>query len=119
MLTIRKEQMEAMHQEMLKRSHHSLQVHLRQRYPEQTTEMDHEQLSRLVITGIDKEKNYNITNSYDIKRFLEYQVEYGTDFGRAAKTQWAGIFLNNNPLSGTTKMDGIDNYALFVIKRGN
>lgn len=118
MLSIRKEQMEAMRIDMLKRSYRQLQTHLQQRYPEHTAEIDNEQLQKLVITGIDQAKKYKVTDHNDVRRFLEYQIEYGSNFGYTPETQWAEPFLNHSNLTGTAKMDEIDNYALFVIKLG-
>lgn len=118
MITIQNKQLDAMRNDMFKRSCRKLEVHLQQRYPEQTKQMDYVKLQELVSVGVGEAKKYQMTDNNDVKRFLEYQLEYGRHFGFTVETQWAGQFLNNQNLTGTAKLDEIDNHRLFVIELG-
>ena len=119
MLTIRKEQMDVLSQHMLTQFSNSMKEHLTKRYPEQTNVMKNGQLQELITAGVEKAEKYDVTDENDVKRFLEYQVEYGRDFGHSSETMWANQFLNNRDLTGTDKMNEIDNYDLFVVTLGN
>jgi len=118
MLTIRKEQMDVLSHHMLNQFSDSMEVHLMKRYPEQTKDMSNEQLRELIVNGVEEAEKYGVTDENDVKRFLEYHVEYGRNFGYSPETIWAEQFLNNKDLTGTEKMNEIDNYDLFVITLG-
>jgi len=117
MLVIRKEQMDMMSRSHLKQYFDNLERHLKNRYPEKTKYIGDE-LSELIIKGVDKAKGYNITDKNDIKRFLEYIIQYGKDFGESPDSCWAKQILDNTEWSGTLKMNKIDEYDLFVITLG-
>lgn len=118
MFVIRKEQMNVFSQYMLNRFFDNMQRHLNKRYPEQTKKLGNNQLRELIVAGTEKAKEYDITDENDVKRFLEYLVEYGQNFGKSPETIWASQFLHDKELSGTMKMNEIDNYKLFVITLG-
>ncbi len=118
MLIIRKEQLDVLSQYMLKQFYDETEKHLKKRYPEQTKEMSDEQLRELIVEGVEEAEGYDITDENDVKRYLEYLIEYGRDFGKSSETIWAGQFLNNKDLTGTEKMNEIDDYDLFVITLG-
>ena len=118
MLIIRKEQLDVLSENILKQFFGSMEQHLKKRYSEQMKEMDDEQLREFVVQGVEEAKEYDITDENDVKRFLEYLVQYGRDFGESLDTKWANQFLHNNDLTGTEKMNEIDDYDLFVITLG-
>ena len=80
--------------------------------------MTENQLKKLIVDGIEIAEGYKITDENDVKRFLEYLVVYGRNFGTSSETKWAYQFLINNVLNGTKKMNAIDDYDLFVITLG-
>ncbi len=118
MLTIRKKQMDVLSQYLLNQFSYRMELHLTKRYSVQTKEMDDGQLRELIVKGIEEAEKYDVTDENDVKRFLEYLVEYGCDFGHSAETMWADQFLNDEELTGTEKMNKIDNYDLFVLTLG-
>lgn len=118
MLIIKDQQLEAWHQYMVMLYIDSMVQHLKKRYPEQTSKIGDEHFRNLIFEGIEEAKLFNITDENDVKRYLEYLIEYGQDFGKSYETRWAGQFLNREGLSGTAKMDEIDNYDLFIISLG-
>jgi len=118
MLIIRKEQIEVLRKHLLKKFLHRMEKHLEKRYPTQTTAMEREKLCQLIDEGVDGAKGYDITDENDVKRYLEYLVQYGSDFGRSHETTWASQFLTNKKLSGTIKMNEIDDHDMFAITLG-
>ena len=46
-------------------------------------------------------------------RYLEFVVTYGPRFDVDEKTAWAGAILRRTDLSGTGKMNALDNHDLF------
>ena len=118
MLIIRKEQMDFFRQNTLGRFFDDMKQHLKKRYQEKTAKMEDGQLHTIIVEGVHTAKGYDITDENDVKRFLEYLVEYGHGFGETPDTTWAGQLLNDKKLSDTEKMDKIDDYDLFVITLG-
>jgi len=118
MLTIRKEQMDVLSQYMLNQFSDRMELHLTKRYSEQTKKMNDGQLRELIVKGVEEAEEYDVTDENDVKRFLEYHVEYGRDFGYSSETKWAKQILNNKDLTGTSKMNEVDDYDLFVLTLG-
>ena len=118
MLKIRPEQMEEMSEYMLRQFEDRMVIHLRSAFPDQTKEMTEPDLRAMIQAGIDRANGYDITDENDVIRFLEYLCQYGPDFGESSETSWANRFLGDENLSGTTKMDDIDDHELFVIALG-
>jgi len=115
MMVIRKEQYEVLSQYTLGQFFQAMENYLREAYPEQTAGMSHEQLRELIAEGTERAGHYDITDENDVKRFLEYLVLYGRDFGKSAATSWAEQFLTDTNLPATARMNEIDSYELFVI----
>jgi hypothetical protein len=72
----------------------------------------------MIHAGIVKAESYDITDEVDVERFLECMVRFGLDFDNHPQTSWAGQILQDKSLSGTEKMNQIDDYALFVLTIG-
>jgi hypothetical protein len=115
---IRKEQLDVLSQYMLSGFHQRMERHLRAEYPDQTKGMSDEKLHDLVVTGSERATGYGITDTNDVRRFLEYVAVYGVDFGKTPNSLWAEPFLLSKGLTGTAKMNEIDAHKLFVLSRG-
>jgi len=76
------------------------------------------ELRELIEKGVEQAKKYGIKYESDVSRFLEYQVIYGRDFGCNPETMWADQFLSDPALTGSEKINQLDNYELFVITLG-
>jgi hypothetical protein len=109
--------MDSLSEAMLKQFEDRMITHLRVACPEQTREMSAPELRGTIRAGMDSAAKYDITSEVDIRRYLECVVVYGPDFDTNAKTAWAGSILNNKKLSGTEKMNRVDEYALFDFAR--
>jgi hypothetical protein len=117
MLKIRKTQMDSLSEAMLKQFEDRMVTHLRAACPEQTQDLPESELRTVIRTGIENAAKYDITSEVDIRRYLECSVVYGLDFDTNPKTTWASHILNNKDLSGTEKMNRVDEYALFDFAR--
>ena len=115
-LIIRKKQKEALSKYMLKEFEDRMVVHLKTTFPNQTKDMPEPDLRGMIQVGVDKAKGYDIAIEEDVQQYLEYMVSYGADFDANPKMSWAGDILRTKNLDGTTKMDRIDEYELFVLK---
>ena len=55
-----------------------------------------------------------VRDEADVERYLELTVRRGARFH--VEEEWAADILSNENLSGTQKMDRIDDYELFVLE---
>jgi len=117
-LIIRKEQWDVLSKYMVDQFVDGAVVHLRKAFPEQTKNLTEPVLRGMIRTGIEKAESYDVTDEADVERFLECMVRYGSDFDTDPETSWAGQILYDESLTGTEKMNQIDDYALFVLTIG-
>ena len=113
MLTVRREQMDALSRYSLEQFEAAMLRHLRARFPEQTVGRLDPELRKLIKEGISQAAVYGITLENDVRRYLECVVLYGPDFDRNPETAWAGEILRSDDLDGTEKIDRIDEAELF------
>ena len=117
MLQIRQEQLDALEESYFNRFIDRMFHHLKARFPYHLDEVHPTTLHETILTGVLRAEEYGIKDQNDIKRFLEYLIEYGTKFGDSTETNWAQKILHSNA-TGTEKMDRIDQYDLFVLTLG-
>jgi hypothetical protein len=113
MLKIRKAQVEALSQAMLRQFEDRMVTHLRAACPEQTQDVSEPELRATIRLGVESAAKYEVTDEVDVRRYLECLVLYGPDFDANPRTPWAGQILNDKELTGTEKMNRIDDYVLF------
>jgi len=87
-------------------------AHLRSRFPSRLGNTSDERLIAVIDAGTNNAKGYGITLEYDLRRYLEYVVQYGPDFD---KLDWAWPTLLP-PGDGTEKMDNLDGMTTFVVR---
>ena len=115
MLTMRSEQMGVLSHDVRRRFELQMHGHLRQHFASQTEHMTDGELLAHITSGITKAEMYGIKSQFDVMRFLEYTVMYGTDFD--SRSPWARKILNSPDISGTKKMDRIDTHDEFCGNR--
>lgn len=115
MLIIRKKQMDTLRDYMLKQFKNRMIVHLKSNFPEQAKDMKEQDLQNMIQSGIDKAKGYDVLAEEDVQRFLECMMTYGTEFDVNPETLWAGDILRRKDISGSMKMDLMDNYEIFYL----
>jgi hypothetical protein len=87
--------------------------HLVQRFPKETAQLDRDELASLVRHAVEDGRTWGITSAYDVRRFAECLVIYGTDFAKTSTTTWARHILRRDDLSGREKMTTIATYQAF------
>lgn len=116
MLTIRKEQMEAFSAAMSRRFEQRMLEHIRDIFADRTKPVSDEKIRIFIQDSITRAERYTIEYEDDIRRFIEYLVIYGTQFDTKPETRWAGEILQRTDLSGTAKMDMIDDYEMEIVR---
>jgi len=76
--------------------------------------MSDAELRKIITQSVSEAQVYGIDDESDVTRFVEYKFLYGYEFGQTKGTLWAKEILNNSELSGTKKMDKIDDYDLSI-----
>jgi hypothetical protein len=116
MFVIRQEQMDALSRQLLRSFVVRMLLQLKTAFPERTKGLTDDELRERIEAGIERAAKYGVTDEADVERYLEYVVRYGPDFDTNKKTFWAGQILREQSLSGTKKMNRIDDYDLFAMR---
>jgi hypothetical protein len=116
MLIIRKEQMDTLGDYMNRRFEDDMYQYLRSRFKRRAGAMEEKELRDLIHQGVKRAKLYGIEKKKDVRRYLECMIELKRDFDANEKTIWAANILRDFSLSGSEKMDRIDNYQTFVLR---
>ncbi|MDD5298328.1 MAG: hypothetical protein PHU46_15605 [Rhodocyclaceae bacterium] len=117
MLTVSRKQMDVLGKSMQDRFERRMVAHLRHSFPERTKTHGDEVLQNFVQAGLARCRPYGVVNELDAQRFLDYMVIYGPEFDQKPDTAWAGLILDDPNLTGTQKMDQIDDYDMFAMNR--
>jgi hypothetical protein len=113
MLTIRQQQIENLRQCHLKKFEDEMVVHLRSQFERHPLVGDEVKLRNAIREGIASAGGYGIVSEFDVGRFLEFTLEYGVGFD---SSDWAAHILNDVTLSGSAKMNRLDDYTVFVLR---
>lgn len=119
MLVISKDQMNVFSDFMFGQFKNRMAHNLQENFPEKTSAISDEDLHTLILEGIDKAESYDITDEVDIERYLECMMRYGPDFDHSPSTSWAVDILNEDDITGTEKMNKINDYELFILMDDN
>jgi hypothetical protein len=114
MMTIRPEQMKTLSEVEIQKFVDRTITQLRASFPEEVGMIPEAQLHATIRKSIDVASTYGITDEVDVQRYIEYVVRYGPDFDTNATIPWAGEILRNREMTGTDKMNLIDDYDLFT-----
>ena len=114
MLLIRDSQIAALEEASFERFIGRMLPHLRERFPAPLTATTDADVCALLRQETLRAESFGVQDQNDIRRFLEYVVEYGRGFGETAGTEWAGRILRG-PGTGTDKMDRVDQHVTFVL----
>ena len=86
-------------------------AHLREGFPEKYGKKPDEEVRKFVQQGIRSAAQYKVTGENDVLRYLTNMVIYGAEYDTNPNTNWAGQVLRTRRLTGTEKMDAIDELA--------
>jgi hypothetical protein len=112
-LVIRDQQMRILQEFQLRQFEDSLAAHLAKRFPRSALTTDADFLRSMIREGLRVAKTFGIVNRTDVRRFLEFSAEYGTDF---YLKPWAAKILGDPTLSGCGKMEQMDAYSVYVFR---
>lgn len=87
---------------------------LRSNYPAQTRGTADAELRATIRAGVARAATHSVTDESDVERYLDCVIEHGPEFDR---TQWAAPILSNSRLSGSEKMNRIDDHRLHAAVR--
>ena len=112
-LVVRREQMQAFEQALLTTFVNRMADRLRVRFPAETGKLAAADLESMIRDGIAAAARHGVKDEADVARYLEFVVTHGPSFDVDEKTAWAGAILRRTDLSGTGKMNALDNHDLF------
>jgi hypothetical protein len=113
-LVIRQEQMRAFEVAQRQRFEDGMIAHLTTRFAGSPAVADKEELRALIREGLQLASKYGIVVQYDLRRFLEFRTEYGSQF---QTIPWIARILNDSTLSGCGKMEQMDAQSLFAVRQ--
>jgi hypothetical protein len=90
-------------------------THLRCCYTATVSRLSDDDLRSLIREGTERAWKYGVTDAYDICRYIECIATYGEDFDTQPETEWAGEILRLPGISGTARMDLIDDYDYLLV----
>jgi hypothetical protein len=117
MLTIRREQLEALRKVDVKRFEREMMQHLRSRFRPQVSTLSDDELENLIQNAVVRAASHDVTLEGDVRRFLECVAIYGIDFDVNPQHAWAGKILCHDDSDGTTKMNMIADYEVSFLRR--
>jgi hypothetical protein len=109
MLIIRKDQMDALGKYMLEKYVERSSATLEGRFPEQTKDMSHPELNKMIHACIQKARQYNIIMEADVFKYLEYCMLHGPEFCKKPEFSKALETLKKD-IDGTAKMILLSEY---------
>ena len=101
MLVIRKNQMSAFSQYMVRQFESSVLAYLHAMYPQYAKEKGTPYLQSLIRSGIEKAAGYAIYVEDDVRCFIECMIVFGADFDTSQT--WAGESLGDQSIAGDEK----------------
>ena len=105
MLTIRKEQMDALSSVMRERYVAKTVLHLRKLFPEETKKMPDTELRPLIEEGLNRARGYQVTSGREVTLFIDLMVGIGKNFETQPANAWIKGFLEDPELDQSEKMN--------------
>ncbi|MEO8131539.1 MAG: hypothetical protein ABJF23_26090 [Bryobacteraceae bacterium] len=113
-MQIRIEQMEELSDSMLQQFEGKMETHLRSRFAGKLAGTSDADLQSHIHEGVTRARRHGVQAKNDIRRYLEYTVEYGPDFD--ATCPWAASILEAKEMDGYKKMNSLDDYSTFELR---
>lgn len=103
MLVIRKNQMSAFSQYMVRQFESSVMAYLHATYPQYAQEKGASYLQTLIQSGIEKAAGYAINIEEDVQCFIECMIVFGSDFDIDPSIDWSRVILGDTSIAGDEK----------------
>jgi hypothetical protein len=114
MLTIRSEQLRIFRESLLQQFEDKMMAHLQHRFAGWPAVGNEVKLRAMIRAGREIAAKFGITHEPDVRIFLEFMTEYGPDFHTLP---WAAKILGDPTLSGAGKIEQLDSYSLFALRK--
>jgi hypothetical protein len=118
MLTIRREQMEALRGAALERFRRNALIHLYEMWPRRCAELGDDVLKPMIAATIDRAMELGFEVESDALRFLDLIFFFGDRFGETPSTAWAKPLLEDARGSPGECMDALCQRAVEASKAG-
>lgn len=116
MLTIRKEQMDVLGEEMREDYIRTTLRNLAELFPDDPTVRDEAVMRNLIEFGIGRAAEYGVTRSREVSLFIFLVKDLGRDFEKQPENVWIDELLHDPELEEQEKMDLI--YARLELAAG-
>ena len=111
MLRIRREQMDAFAGHMAEQFERKLVARLRSLFPDKTRDVTDSALRESIRAGGEVAAAYGVAAERDVARFVLLQHQLAPDFDISPSYPWARETLVRTNLTGTEKMDALEQQA--------
>jgi hypothetical protein len=108
--------MEAFHESAMHAFEERTIADLRSTFQARFSNVSVDELRSLIRLGLVKAGSYGIDAESDVTRYLEYMVAFGNDFDTDPSSAWAKPILTADRMTGSEKMDAMDNFATFDLR---
>lgn len=98
MLVIRNEQMQTMQSVALDEFENEMVAHIKEFAPKHSEVIKDEGVREVVRLGIERAKQYGLTNRGPVRFFIEMMFMFGSSFDTDFQLPWAGGTLNNETI---------------------
>jgi hypothetical protein len=105
MLVIRKAQMDTLDAYSRQTFRRRMFQHVNAAFPQRAAELGAERLQRLVDDAVAKGVDYGVSTEEDLQGFVDLTAELGTDFEQRSDLQWVKQILEQDSLSGHSKLE--------------
>lgn len=105
MLTLRREQVEALSESALKDFEKLMMPHLKKFYPEFVEMAGPAKVKEFIRLGVKRAASYYITAKKDVSRYIDLMASLGADFDKNPDLPWAAeILRTRNPADTRIKI---------------
>ena len=105
MLTIRKEQMGVLGEEMREEYFRTTMQNLAELFPDDPSVKDEAAMRDLIAFGIERASDYGVTRSREVSLFIFLIQDLGRDFEKQPEHAWIDELLQDPDLEEQEKMD--------------
>ncbi|MCD6303567.1 MAG: hypothetical protein J7M21_01225 [Planctomycetes bacterium] len=104
-MKIRKEQMDAFSEPLMRSFECRLVRHVEKVFPDECGQLGDEAVRQRVRKGIRDARKYGVVIEYDVARYVDLMFILSEDFDDNDEFPWARRILNHPDLDGRAKMD--------------
>jgi hypothetical protein len=111
MLTIRREQIEALNADMRRRFEARMVTHVNQFFIQRCQLLGDVGVREWIVAGIERAAKYGIKAEVDVCRFIDVMFVFGREFDTNPRYPWASRILNARAASPRARIDHLVNSA--------